>query len=210
MTKKDCRLVDESIADKPIDAVCEDMPLRGKRILLAPLKPEDMVAIAPFFADTNALYHYLPDKLMPRNDEQLRVLMEDWNDGERNLVFACRYDGKTIGIVSISDIDFVSGNGELGVMISNVNVRGMGLATEACMLMLDYAFGELRLHRVTVRVAPGNEPPLQLFRKLGFIHEGRMREVIRRRDSYGDLLLFGLLEDEYRIVRDETPLSVLE
>jgi hypothetical protein len=37
-----------------------------------------------------------------------------------------------------------------------------------------------------------------------------MREVIRRRDSYGDLLLFGLLEDEYRIVRDETPLSVLE
>jgi hypothetical protein len=168
MTKKDCRSVDESIADKPIDAVCEDMPLRGKRILLAPLKPEDMVAIAPFFADTNALYHYLPDKLMPRNDEQLRVLMEDWNDGERNLVFACRYDGKTIGIVSISDIDFVSGNGELGVMISNVNVRGMGLATEACMLMLDYAFGELRLHRVSnlprrlESTHPPPKPPLSL------------------------------------------------
>ncbi|NMB28618.1 MAG: GNAT family N-acetyltransferase, partial [Clostridiaceae bacterium] len=148
-------------------------------------------------------FHYLPDKLMPRNDEQLRVLMEDWNDGERNLVFACRYDGKTIGIVSISDIDFVSGNGELGVMISDVNVRGMGLATEACILMLDYAFGELRLHRVTVRVAPDNEPSLQLFRKLGFIQEGRMREVMRRRDCYCDLLLFGLLEDEYRIVREE-------
>jgi RimJ/RimL family protein N-acetyltransferase len=204
MTDKACRLVDESIAGKPVDVVLdEDIPLRGKRVLLAPLKSEDMVAIAPFFADSNALFHYLPDKLMPRNDEQLRVLMEDWNDGERNLVFACRYDGKTIGIVSISDIDFVSGNGELGVMISDVNVRGMGLATEACILMLDYAFGELRLHRVTVRVAPDNEPSLQLFRKLGFIQEGRMREVMRRRDCYCDLLLFGLLEDEYRIVREE-------
>jgi hypothetical protein len=62
MTKKDCRSVDESIADKPIDAVCEDMPLRGKRILLAPLKPEDMVAIAPFFAETSDFRQQYPDR----------------------------------------------------------------------------------------------------------------------------------------------------
>ncbi len=190
------RLPDAEFAD-------DEIPLCGKRVLLAPLKAEDMVAIAPFFADTKALYHYLPDKLMPRNSEQLRILMEDWNDGERNLVFACHYEGRTIGIVSLSDIDFVSGNGELGVMISDVEIRGMGLATEAVMLMLDYAFGELRLHRVTVRVAPDNEPSLHLFQKIGFVREGRMREVMRRRDGYRDLLLFGLLEDEYRIVRNE-------
>ncbi len=204
MKYKDCREADDSVAEQNhLDALHDDIPLRGERVTLAPLKAEDMAVIAPFFADTNALFHYLPDKLMPRNDEQLRDLMEDWNDGERNLVFSCRYEGRTIGIVSLSDIDFVSGNGEMGVMISDVEVRGRGLATEAVMLMLDYAFGELRLHRVTVRVAPENEPSLLLFRKVGFVLEGRMREVMRRRDGYGDLLVFGLLEDEYRVVREE-------
>jgi RimJ/RimL family protein N-acetyltransferase len=206
MTDRDHRESHCSVEDKlPRDValVTDETPLRGDRVSLAPLRKDDMIVIAPFFADTDALFHYLPDKLMPRNDEQLRVLMEDWNDGERNLVFACRYKDRTIGIVSLSDIDFVSGSGELGVMISDVAVRGKGLATEAVMLMLDYAFGELRLHRVTVRVAPENEPSLKLFRKVGFIREGRMREVMRRRDGYGDLLFFGLLEDEYRTVREE-------
>lgn len=205
MARKDCQDMEDSnkrIRHRDVTRI-NDLPLRGQRVLLTPLKREDMVAIAPFFADTSALYYYLPDKLMPRNDEQLRVLMEDWNDGERNLVFACQYKGRTIGIVSLSDIDFISGNGELGVMISDVEVRGKGFATEAVMLMLDYAFGELRLHRITVRVAPENEASLHLFRKVGFVQEGRMREVMRRRDGYGDLLLFGLLEDEYRIVREE-------
>lgn len=206
MTDSDHREAHWPVEDKLLQdvvLVSDEAPLHGDRVSLVPLSKEDMMVIAPFFSDTEALFHYLPDKLMPRNDEQLRVLMEDWNDGERNLVFACRYEGRTIGIVSLSDIDFVSGNGELGVMISDVSVRGKGLATEAVMLMLDYAFGELRLHRVTVRVAPENEPSLKLFHKVGFIREGRMREVMRRRDGYGDLLFFGLLEDEYRTVREE-------
>lgn len=180
-----------------------ELPLRGKRLSLVPLEASDVKAVVPFFSNIDALYYYLPDKLLPRNEEQLRHLMEDWNDGVSNIAFACRYEGRTIGLISLSDIDFVSGHGELGVMISDEAYRGQGMATEAITLLLDYAFGELRLHRVYVRVAPENDTSLRLFQKVGFVEEGRMREVMRRRDGYIDLLFFGLLENEYRNIREQ-------
>ena len=176
-------------------------PLKGSRVALVPLEESDVKAVAPFFSDTEAIYYYLPDKLLPRNREQLLILMEDWNDGVRNFVFACRSEGQTVGLVSLSDLDFVSGNGEVGVMIADHQARGQGLAREAVELLLDYAFGELRLHRVYVRIAPENKASLKLFRGFGFVQEGRMREVMRRRDKYLDLLFFGLLENEYRDAR---------
>lgn len=173
-------------------------PLTGERITLVPLEPKDMEAMAPFFADVKEIYYYLPDTLLPRNLKQLEHMMEDWNDGKENFVFACRFEGDTIGLVTLSDVDAVSGHAELGVMLAEPAYRGRGLANEAMRLMMDYAFSELRLHRLYARVAVDNEASLRLFRQLGFKEEGTMREAMRRGGAYVDLLFFGLLEDEYR------------
>lgn len=174
------------------------LPLRGDRLSLHPLEAADLEAVASFFADPEALYFYLPDLLLPRNRRQLESLMEVWNDGRTNFVFACRYQGRTLGLVTLSDLDPLAGNAELGIMIAGKEDRGRGLAREALELILAYAFNDLRLHRLYARVAPDNQPSLELFRRLGFVLEGRIREFVRRGDGYEDLLLFGLLEPEYR------------
>lgn len=173
-------------------------PLKGKRLTLAPLEREDLEAVASFFADTAALYYYLPDLLLPRSRAQLHAMMDEWNDGRRNFVFAFRHAGRTIGLVTLSDLDPAMGNAEAGVMIAGEEWRGKGFATEALELLLAYAFDELGLHRLYARVAVENTPSLKLFRRLGFLEEGRLREAMRRGGRFIDLVLFGLLEDEYR------------
>ena len=172
-------------------------PLKGDRLLLAALAPRDIEAVAPFFADTAALYYYLPDLLLPRTPAQLQAMLDEWNDGKRNFVFACRYQEETIGLVTLSDLDAAMGNGETGIMLAGRAWQGRGFATEAMGLLLGYAFGELGLHRVYARVAEENRPSLNLFRRLGFQQEGRLREAMRRGGRFVDLILFGLLEDEF-------------
>ncbi|NLA96303.1 MAG: GNAT family N-acetyltransferase [Clostridiaceae bacterium] len=173
-------------------------PLKGNRLLLAPLAPRDIEAVAPFFADTEVLYYYLPDLLLPRTPAQLQAMLDEWNDGTRNFVLACRYEKETIGLVTLSDLDTVMGNGETGIMLAGRAWQGRGFATEAMQLMLGYAFCELGLHRVYARVAAENTPSLNLFRRLGFQEEGRLREAMRRGGRFVDLILFGLLEYEFR------------
>ena len=181
------------------------LPLRGQGVSLYPLEPSDLESMAAFFAQVESLYYYLPDTLLPRNLKQVQVMMEDWNDGKENFVFACRTGQETVGLLTLSALDPIAGNAELGIMIAQKKDRGKGLASQACRLIMDYAFGELRLHRLYVRVAVDNLPSLKLFQALGFTEEGRMREVMRRGHGYLDLFLLGLLEDEYRQLQGHEP-----
>ena len=184
--------------NRVVNSNSETFPLGGERVELRPLEPSDIEAMAPFFGDVEEIYYYLPDTLLPRNLTQLHTMMDEWNDGKTNFVFACRHRDETIGLVTLSDLDPVAGNAEVGIMIAGRAYRGHGLASDAMKLVLDYAFGELRLHRICACVAPANFSSISLFKRLGFVEEGRMREVMRRGQGFVDLLLFGLLEDEYR------------
>jgi len=123
--------------------------------------------------------------------------MDEWNDGVRNFVFACRYKNEAIGLVTLSDLDYAMGNAEMGIMLISRAWRGRGLASEAVKLALTYAFDELGLHRVYARLAEENLPSLNLFKRLGFTEEGRLREAMRRGGSYLDLIVVGLLENEF-------------
>ena len=59
-------------------------------------------------------------------------------------------------------------------------------------------FMELRLHRVLAVIAKGNERSVSLFKKLGFKHEGTLREATKVADQFTDLLCYSILEHEYK------------
>ena len=57
--------------------------------------------------------------------------------------------------------------------------------------------GELGLHRVEAVLLADNLPSRQLALKLGFRHEGTLRERGFFRDHFIDELYFGLLREEW-------------
>jgi ribosomal-protein-serine acetyltransferase len=106
-------------------------------------------------------------------------------------------DGAYVGGVGLM-VGRPSIDGELGYWIASAH-EGRGLVTRACLALIGHAFGELGLHRVTIRVAPENARSRAIPERLGFTQEGLLREAGKTGTGYVDLLVYSMLEDEWPV-----------
>jgi ribosomal-protein-serine acetyltransferase len=105
--------------------------------------------------------------------------------------------GRVAGAIGLSVNPLVNA-GELGYWIDAAH-EGRGLVTRAARLFLDHAFGVLRLHRVALRAGVENRRSRAVAERLGFREEGVIRDGDRVGGGrYVDMVLYGLLEDEWR------------
>lgn len=83
------------------------------------------------------------------------------------------------------------GFGELGMMVA-AEWRGRGVGTALVAAAIDWARAQ-GLHKLTLSVFPHNEAAIALYRKFGFVEEGRRTRHIRRASGeLWDLVEMGL------------------
>jgi L-amino acid N-acyltransferase YncA len=70
---------------------------------------------------------------------------------------------------------------------------GRGLGTEATRLITDYAFTVVGLHRITLEVYAFNPRARHVYDKVGFVHEGTMRDALRWNGTWVDCHLMAML-----------------
>ena len=104
--------------------------------------------------------------------------------------------GKTVGIVSLINIDYKNRSAECIIDIGVKNMWGKGIGTAAISLVLEFLFNELNLHRVYLQVFSFNERAIKLYEK-GFIHEGKFRQALYRRGKWHDIVIMSIMKKEY-------------
>jgi len=85
---------------------------------------------------------------------------------------------------------------ELGYWLA-APVWGHGFATEAAQAVVDFGFRELGLARVYAQVLAGNRASLAVLDKLGMVSEGVKRQHVNKARRLHDVVLYGLLRDEW-------------
>ena len=106
-----------------------------------------------------------------------------------------------VGFCSLFDVDEAAGSAVIAYWITPP-AQNQGYMTEAAGLLLDYAFGHRRLHRVVARALEDNQASQTLLETLGFTSEGTEREAKFVEGEYRDVVRYSLLASEWR-VRDE-------
>ncbi|KAF9556291.1 acyl-CoA N-acyltransferase, partial [Agrocybe pediades] len=72
-----------------------------------------------------------------------------------------------------------------------------GYGTEITKFMVDHAFFQLNMHRLSLEVYEGNDRAVALYEKQGFVVEGRQRKALWRNGKWRDVILMGILFEEW-------------
>jgi RimJ/RimL family protein N-acetyltransferase len=113
----------------------------------------------------------------PRNRVQQREAFEnvDFDDDATSLLIVPRegsHADEPVGSAQLYPVDLKRRWANLGAWLLP-ETWGCEYATEACAYLLDHAFLERGLHRVSASVLAPNEDSVALCERLGFAHEGR-------------------------------------
>jgi RimJ/RimL family protein N-acetyltransferase len=164
-------------------------------------------AMGPADADALWRWNHDPDVMRWMDDDypQPPARTEKWlADRPRNtygdVLFGIEVigDGKLIGLVALHGAKPETGVAELDIYLGEKEYWGRGYATDAMRTACRYGFEDMRLHKITLTVVTENHAAHRVYQKVGFVDEGRLRQVFRRDGQWYDMFTMGLLADELR------------
>ena len=82
--------------------------------------------------------------------------------------FIILLNGEPVGSVYLRDIDLNKKEAEYGIFIGEESARGKGVGTKSAILILKYAFEELGLEKIFLRVLKDNPGAVRSYEKAGF------------------------------------------
>jgi RimJ/RimL family protein N-acetyltransferase len=104
--------------------------------------------------------------------------------------------GSPIGHVILRGIESLNRSVELMRIV--VSEPGKGLGRMVLEAVLSKAFDELSAHRLWLDVFEHNARARHVYRSVGFVEEGVLRECVKQPERYASLVVMSILEDEYR------------
>lgn len=95
---------------------------------------------------------------------------------------------EAIGSVYFRDIDYEKKQAEYGIFIGEDAYRGRGYGSKAAKLALEYAFKELKLDSVFLRVFADNPAAIQSYKSAGFVETEYKKNAVKQDGNYRDLV----------------------
>ena len=177
---------------------------RGPRVTLRAIEREDLPALHKGINDPEV------NKFLNSQGPISMVAEETWfnNLQERiaagtDVVFAITVDGKLVGNMGLHGINYRDRTATTGSVIFDKELWGKGIAPEAKMLVLHYAFNNLNLRKINSVVFVPNRQSARAILKCGYKVEGLRRQQNFVAGEYVDEIVFGLLKDEWLPIWEE-------
>jgi RimJ/RimL family protein N-acetyltransferase len=175
--------------------------LETERLVLRELRPDDARAIAERAGDRRVARYLIavptpyPVTLASR---WIASRIAWWQQGRGvTLAVALRgADAELLGTVSLRRFAR-DRRAELGYWLG-ADAWGRGYATEAAGALVGFGFSELGLARIYAHVLEGNDASCRVLDKLGMVNEGIRRQHVRKGRRLVDVVLYGMLRDEWR------------
>ncbi|MED4292855.1 GNAT family protein [Priestia megaterium] len=101
-----------------------------------------------------------------------------------------------VGWVFLKDIDYAHGRASIGILLSS-EARGQGYGQIAMEQMIDLGFKQLRLNKIYLTTRGLNEQAIALYKKIGFVTEGILRNHAYVEGKYVDTYFMGILASEW-------------
>jgi RimJ/RimL family protein N-acetyltransferase len=147
------------------------------------------------YAATTSYQFFISSKRM-END------IDKWMEDDSKNLYLVIDDIKTdtpIGFISLINIDMRSRRAEWGgILLDDSSNRSRGFASQASILLFNYAFYELNLNKITGYWIKSNKVSVFLGKLLGFKEEGLLKAHIYKNNAYHDVIIMSLFRDAFK------------
>ena len=173
--------------------------LRTDRLLLRPFQLTDVDDVYAYARDSEwSRYLPVPSPYEYRHATEFvaRSVLAAWDTSP---VFAICLSGRCVGGINLR-VDKSRGTAEIGYSIARAH-WGKGLTTEAATAVIDWAFGEFGLAKITAMADLVNTRSSRVMEKLGMSRDGVLRSE-RPSDAdpeaRQDMVIYSVLRDEWQ------------
>ena len=115
------------------------------------------------------------------------------------IVFGIRVSNELVGMALLHELDQFQRKTIIGLYIGGASNQSRGIGFVATSLLIDYAFNGLDLRKISLEVISENNKAINLYKKLGFIHEGTKREDYFLDGKCFDVSIYGMLRSEFLV-----------
>lgn len=181
--------------------------LRGERVILRPVEKDDLKKLHELGNNVelemlaSASWEPLP---LASYEKDFDKHLESQEKGS----FVIEVDGNVIGEIGLHDWrNRRAGTSSFGVSILDPDYLGKGYGREAIELLLDWSFRIMNYRRIHLETLASNERAVRCYRSCGFVEEGRLRQHEYYNGAYDDVLVMGILREEWEARRAQTSRS---
>lgn len=176
--------------------------LQSENLILRPLKSTDLLLINiwrnDFQLNKLTLGIRFP-KSLEMDEQWLNKALSDISNKNVYLAIDELQTSEFIGIVQLSNIDWISRTADFGVNIGNRTKVGKGYGNECIKLFFKYVFQNLNLRKINLKVVQFNDNAIRLYKNIGFQQEGLLKQEVFYENVYHDVIQMSLFSENFTI-----------
>lgn len=121
-------------------------------------------------------------------------IKNSFTNENKHFAFVDEHDNY-LGTISLKNIDYDNSKAEVAI-VARKCAQGTGEAQKALKELIEYAFNELKLHKLYVNILEENIRSRKFFTKVGFRREGVEEDALKIEEQFHSLYWFGKIKNE--------------
>lgn len=165
--------------------------INGKKVLLRAIQKNDASKLLELHNNINIKEQAMFHPYNVSQEQELNWIDRISNDITNKSVYFAIEEIETrefAGYTSLRNINYVNLNCYFGIVLLPEK-QGRGIGKEATELIIQFGFKNLNLHKINLEVNCENLNAINLYRKLGFIEEGNLKQQFYFNQRYYDVML---------------------
>ena len=171
--------------------------IKGQKILLESVDSSHLEQLRKWRNNPNLRKYFREYREI--SDEMQRRWFEKITTDKDQVNFSIKEKNteNLIGHCGLYYIDWRNRTAEFEIYLGDKESRGKGYGSEALRQLCGYGFNELNLNRIWCEVYSNNQS-LNMYRHIGFVDEGILRQNYYCEGQYLDSYILSMLQSEYK------------
>ena len=172
----------------------EKPTLIGSRVVLRPITVNDSAAMFAGLFDKESMRLTGTQGSFSLEEVQRHCQRIQEADDRIDLAITLKANPDYVGEAVLNQIDWENRSANFRIALAGETFYGKGYGTESARLLVEYGIQVLKLHRIELEVYDFNPRAQHVYEKIGFVIEGRKRDVLLWEGKYHNAIIMSILE----------------